>query len=94
CDFDCVQEDVRLDDLENAGGEEGQESIEIPSITPYLIKYEQAHVLGTHTLQTIICVSVMVKLNKETDIAMNTRTKRFPICQSLPDGGELSIITN
>lgn len=51
-----MQEDVRLDDLENAG-EEGQESIEIPSITPYVIKYEQAHVLGTHTLQTIICVS-------------------------------------
>lgn len=64
-----MQEDVRLDDLENAG-EEGQESIEIPSITPYGIKYEQAHVLGTHTLQTIICVSVMVTLNKETDIAM------------------------
>lgn len=61
-DFDDVEEDEGLDDLENAE-EEGQENVEIlPSgerpqanqkriTTPYMTKYERARVLGTRALQ-------------------------------------------
>uniref|UniRef100_A0A2K5CA09 RNA polymerase II, I and III subunit F n=1 Tax=Aotus nancymaae TaxID=37293 RepID=A0A2K5CA09_AOTNA len=77
-DFDDVEEDEGLDDLENAE-EEGQENVEIlPSgerpqanqkriTTPYMTKYERARVLGTRALQIAMCAPVMVELEGETD---------------------------
>ena len=77
-DFDDVEEDEGLDDLENAE-EEGQENVEVlPSgerpqanqkriTTPYMTKYERARVLGTRALQIAMCAPVMVELEGETD---------------------------
>uniref|UniRef100_A0A8C0QUN4 Protein interacting with PRKCA 1 n=1 Tax=Canis lupus dingo TaxID=286419 RepID=A0A8C0QUN4_CANLU len=77
-DFDDVEEDEGLGDLENAE-EEGQENVEIlPSgerpqanqkriTTPYMTKYERARVLGTRALQIAMCAPVMVELEGETD---------------------------
>ncbi|XP_023599559.1 DNA-directed RNA polymerases I, II, and III subunit RPABC2 isoform X4 [Myotis lucifugus] len=96
-DFDDVEEDEGLDDLENAE-EEGQENVEIlPSgerpqanqkriTTPYMTKYERARVLGTRALQIAMCAPVMVELEGETDpllIAMKE------LKQSAPPAAEL-----
>ncbi|XP_017364450.1 DNA-directed RNA polymerases I, II, and III subunit RPABC2 isoform X1 [Cebus imitator] len=93
-DFDDVEEDEGLDDLENAE-EEGQENVEIlPSgerpqanqkriTTPYMTKYERARVLGTRALQIAMCAPVMVELEGETDpllIAMKElKARKIPI---------------
>ncbi|XP_032268932.1 DNA-directed RNA polymerases I, II, and III subunit RPABC2-like [Phoca vitulina] len=93
-DFDEVEEDEGLGDLENAE-EEGQENVEIlPSgerpqanqkriTTPYMTKYERAHVLGTRALHIAMCAPVMVELEGETDpllVAMKElKARKIPI---------------
>ncbi|XP_013919236.1 PREDICTED: DNA-directed RNA polymerases I, II, and III subunit RPABC2, partial [Thamnophis sirtalis] len=93
-DFDDVEEDEGLDDLENVE-EEGQENVEIlPSgerqqanqkriTTPYMTKYERARVLGTRALQIAMCAPVMVELEGERDpllIAMKElKARKIPI---------------
>uniref|UniRef100_A0A8C5W2N4 RNA polymerase II, I and III subunit F n=1 Tax=Microcebus murinus TaxID=30608 RepID=A0A8C5W2N4_MICMU len=88
-DFDDVEEDEGLDDLENAE-EEGQENVEIlPSgerpqanqkriTTPYMTKYERARVLGTRALQIAMCAPVMVELEGETDPLLIAMKEDFP----------------
>ncbi|KAI5607863.1 DNA-directed RNA polymerases I, II, and III subunit RPABC2 [Silurus asotus] len=61
-DFDDVEEDEGLDDLENVEDEdqenvqilpagEGQQANQKRITTPYMTKYERARVLGTRALQ-------------------------------------------
>ncbi|XP_006891490.1 PREDICTED: DNA-directed RNA polymerases I, II, and III subunit RPABC2-like [Elephantulus edwardii] len=100
-DFDDVEEDEGLDDLETAE-EEGQENVEtVPSgerpqanqnriTTPYMTKFERARVLGTRALQIAMCAPVMVE--GETDplaIAMKElKARKIPmiIRRYLPHG--------
>uniref|UniRef100_A0A2K6GK99 RNA polymerase II, I and III subunit F n=1 Tax=Propithecus coquereli TaxID=379532 RepID=A0A2K6GK99_PROCO len=105
-DFDDVEEDEGLDDLENAE-EEGQENVEIlPSgerpqanqkriTTPYMTKYERARVLGTRALQIAMCAPVMVELEGETDpllIAMKELKAGAPPSSALVSNGSFSLL--
>ncbi|KAL2100964.1 hypothetical protein ACEWY4_002725 [Coilia grayii] len=93
-DFDDVEEDEGLDDLENAEDEdqenvqilpagEGQQANQKRITTPYMTKYERARVLGTRALQIAMCAPVMVELEGETDplqIAMKElKSRKIPI---------------
>merc|ERR1711976_218927 len=80
-DFDDVDDEEPLDEVENA--EEDQEQVDVlPAseaqqslrvdpekrmTTPYMTKYERARVLGTRALQIAMCAPVMVELEGETD---------------------------
>ncbi|CAJ0968172.1 unnamed protein product [Ranitomeya imitator] len=77
-DFDDVEEDEGLDDLDNAEEEdqenvailpagEGQQANQKRITTNYMTKYERARVLGTRALQIAMCAPVMVELEGETD---------------------------
>ncbi|XP_064171417.1 DNA-directed RNA polymerases I, II, and III subunit RPABC2 isoform X1 [Anguilla rostrata] len=93
-DFDDVEEDEGLDDLENVEDEdqenvqilpagEGQQPNQKRITTPYMTKYERARVLGTRALQIAMCAPVMVELEGETDplqIAMKElKSRKIPI---------------
>ncbi|KAK3508567.1 hypothetical protein QTP70_032901, partial [Hemibagrus guttatus] len=93
-DFDDVEEDEGLDDLENVEDEdqenvqilpagEGQQANQKRITTPYMTKYERARVLGTRALQIAMCAPVMVELEGETDplqIAMKElKGRKIPI---------------
>uniref|UniRef100_A0A8C2ITK5 Polymerase (RNA) II (DNA directed) polypeptide F n=1 Tax=Cyprinus carpio TaxID=7962 RepID=A0A8C2ITK5_CYPCA len=91
-DFDDVEDEEALDDLENAEDEdqenvqilpagEGQQANQKRITTPYMTKYERA-----------MCAPVMVELEGETDplqIAMKElKSRKIPIIirRYLPDG--------
>ncbi|XP_071955458.1 DNA-directed RNA polymerases I, II, and III subunit RPABC2-like [Antedon mediterranea] len=92
--FEDVDDDEEINDLQNEGdGDEGENIEILPSAdsqapmeritTPYMTKYERARVLGTRALQIAMNAPVMVELEGETDpleIAMKElKARKIPI---------------
>nr|CAG4645302.1 EOG090X0MJU [Leptodora kindtii] len=94
-DFEDVEEDDNIDEMEAGAEEEGHIDLLQPGeasagqlqtkriTTPYMTKYERARVLGTRALQIAMCAPVMVELEGETDplqIAMKElKQRKIPI---------------
>lgn len=93
-DFDDVEDDDNIDDMNQDEDEEnfeiiapGQAGSGIPKekriTTQYMTKYERARVLGTRALQIAMCAPIMVELEGETDplmIAMKElKQRKIPI---------------
>lgn len=93
-EFEEVEEDENLGDLQEGEDEENQMEVlssadpgSVPRqkriTTPYMTKYERARVLGTRALQIAMCAPVMVEIDGESDplqiAAKELRERKIPI---------------